>query len=542
MVTEELQMIHDQLRSFGFPVDQDAELTAILIQHWSDILFMKETAGHQYVSLFRYGLPALATIIKNGMVSWKELKDGVIAMTKIAGMGAEVVYQQCFPLLQQFLGMGISWKRIVEDLPVVYWTFDETNAEKLLSEGMLSWDGLVNGLKRLSTTQERASVIIIFKATEDLIDTTTWPRIVKLIERAKESRLVISFLIGFLDSSTIRALQPEARRYLLGQLLVYVISSWWHFRSRLTGSIAPFLAFVKAELIKGKSPFEITAKDFFQYIPAFEEGDTSKNQPSPNVSVREGDTGKNQPSPNVSVREILPGMNLNGLVLKGQKRDDTSEESQIDYDKEVYSTGKRDGRIIPGMDYTSDAGFAIGVYKSLNERKIYAENNPELNEALSLFVGKVVVDLGAGSYPIGYCIVDYWNARGYIGVEPNYIEDLVSRLQHVEEFAAHKLNRIPFAVVAEDMLGFLRRLPDNSVSIFCSGIDLAIIPRGNYRDEVAKEIMRVLDPNGVYIGHSSGGHIYIKDALIEEKHINNEGISGSVVAYRKKTPAQEERP
>ncbi|GEM_PF-1714280 len=526
MVAEELQMRRDQLLSFGFPVEQDAELTDVFIQHWSDILAMKEAASHQYIYLFRYGLPALGSITKNGMISWKELKEGIIAMTKIAGANAEIVYQQCFPLLQQFLGMGISWKRIVEDLPVVYWAFDGTNAEKLLSEGMLSWDGLVDGLKRLSSTQERVSVMTIFQEAQALIDKTTWPRIVKLIERAKESQPVLSFFNGFLGSSTIRALQPEEQRYLLGQLLVYIISSWWHFKSRLTRSVYPFIAFVKTELIKGKSPIQITAKDFFQYMSALEGGNTSKDQPSPNVSVR----------------EILPGMDLKGLILNGQKIDDTGKESRIYYNKEVYSTGKRNGRTIPGMDYTSDAGFVIHIYASqtgeIDEEKIYAKNNPELREALYLFRGKVVVDLGAGSYPIGYCIADYCKARGYIGVEPIYTEELANRLQHAEIYAAHKLNIIPFTVIGEDMLGFLRRLPDNSVSILCSGIDTYIIERGDYRDAVAKEIIRVLDPDGVYIGGSSG-HIYIEDALIERREISIEASRTSVLAYRKRRPIGE---
>ena len=62
--------------------------------------------------------------------------------------------------------------------------------------------------------------------------------------------------------------------------------------------------------------------------------------------------------------------------------------------------------------------------------------------------------------------------------------------------------KIPASIVPEDMLSFLKRLPDNSISILCSGIDYFIITH-DYGYQVKEEISRVLDPNGALLNYSS---------------------------------------
>lgn len=75
---------------------------------------------------------------------------------------------------------------------------------------------------------------------------------------------------------------------------------------------------------------------------------------------------------------------------------------------------------------------------------------------------------------------------------------------------------IPFTIVVEDMLSFLKRIPDSSVSIICSGIDRDVISDDKYREGVEKEVVRVMDKKGVYIGGVAGGHINIDSAYSKQ--------------------------
>lgn len=133
------------------------------------------------------------------------------------------------------------------------------------------------------------------------------------------------------------------------------------------------------------------------------------------------------------------------------------------------------------------------------------------------FRDQVIVDLGPGDYGEGYFLAASLGAKGYVGVEKFRQNMLEKNLKSVTKesnnryaeslhyFEAREGNikpesdLIPASIVGEDMLSFLKRLPDNSVSILTSGIDSNIIPNEKYRREVASEIQRVLNKNGVYM-------------------------------------------
>lgn len=57
--------------------------------------------------------------------------------------------------------------------------------------------------------------------------------------------------------------------------------------------------------------------------------------------------------------------------------------------------------------------------------------------------------------------------------------------------------------VKADMLDFISRIPDNSVSIQIDGIDNTIIPDENYQEALAKECMRVIEKDGLIFGNNS---------------------------------------
>lgn len=154
-------------------------------------------------------------------------------------------------------------------------------------------------------------------------------------------------------------------------------------------------------------------------------------------------------------------------------------------------------------------------------------------EALDKFRGQIVVDLGAGWSGLGYFLAELSEARGYIGVEAFWPDRLEEFLRE-GRFTFHRdsenagCEKIPVAIAPEDMLTFLRRLPDHSVSVFASGIDSLIIPQ-KYLREVTKEIERVLHPDGAFIMNESVLHsnnLHCEDIRIGKR----EGVNGHVIS------------
>lgn len=231
----------------------------------------------------------------------------------------------------------------------------------------------------------------------------------------------------------------------------------------------------------------------------------------------------------VSPDSLVPGLDTDGL-----DRQRGREDVRVWYGRKLEGTDAAqdlaDKRVAAIPEVGSNSPTRTIPYAN----ELYQPDSERLREVFSSFKNQIVVDLGAGSYPYGYYIADSAEAKGYIGVEPNFPYYLAGSLvrnteiqyedlpQSIDVEPRHLLNKTPAVVVNEDMLSFLKRLPDNSVSIFCSGIDYYIIPEQNYRDEVAKEIVRVLNPNGVYIGEQQVGHITLKKAEgIDETVIDN---------------------
>lgn len=140
--------------------------------------------------------------------------------------------------------------------------------------------------------------------------------------------------------------------------------------------------------------------------------------------------------------------------------------------------------------------------------------------------GQIIVDLGSGSTNLGYCSSLIFGASKYIAVEKfsDIVSKLIDQLKKIEikdgEILLNNLDTydgrkilveqkglidklIPVSIVHDKILHFLKRLPDNSVSILTSGINYALIDNTEYRDAIGLEIERVLDPNGLYISRSS---------------------------------------
>lgn len=184
----------------------------------------------------------------------------------------------------------------------------------------------------------------------------------------------------------------------------------------------------------------------------------------------------------VPVQKIIPCIDVSGLK--------SIDEAQAIIDKLPKYTcnglfGKFDYQEQPfGLSFLAD--YAGSIYRSLLHSK-------EKGERISdLFKNQIFVDLGAGDLPYGYEIAQLAGAKAYVGVEPFYPKSLEGTIMW-----DHVPKKIPASVVPEDMLTFLKRLPESSVSLFISGIDGNILPDKGYIDCVENEIMRVLDPKGI---------------------------------------------
>ncbi len=147
------------------------------------------------------------------------------------------------------------------------------------------------------------------------------------------------------------------------------------------------------------------------------------------------------------------------------------------------------------------------------------------------FSGQIVIDLWAGAQASDYKLVDKCNVKCYIGVE--WINDAILTLN----IEAYKGTWIPAIVVKQDMLDFLERLPDDSVSILCSGIDTTIIWDTRKRKSIATEIFRVLSPDGCYVWNNiwyNSNRSHINEFWENIKGCMRFEVYKNAIVYRKK--------
>jgi len=170
---------------------------------------------------------------------------------------------------------------------------------------------------------------------------------------------------------------------------------------------------------------------------------------------------------------LINGINMNELVRN---------------DLGIYAPSEKPA------DYSENftGNLCPSCYPRLLELLIKSNATKKIREFFNRFESQIVLDLGANSSHL-YNLISGFNVEGYVGVEVFHDEKLINSLKD-----SFNKKKIPFAVVREDMLNFLKRVPSNSVSVHVSGIDDEIIPDQNYQKEVIKEIARVLHPRGIY--------------------------------------------
>ncbi|HRY60261.1 MAG TPA: class I SAM-dependent methyltransferase [Patescibacteria group bacterium] len=164
------------------------------------------------------------------------------------------------------------------------------------------------------------------------------------------------------------------------------------------------------------------------------------------------------------------------------------------------------------------------IEKFKNRNAGVNEQNTTFATTLEHLKNQIVIDLGAGmSGRDAYYILDILGAKSYVGVDKffssqlsetldkskselkNSLSELINTNSNYTQGKIEYFHGIPASVADEDMLSFLRRLPDDSVSIYASGIDDCVMHDADpeYVKAINKEIDRVLSPEGCIILHQS---------------------------------------
>jgi hypothetical protein len=131
-----------------------------------------------------------------------------------------------------------------------------------------------------------------------------------------------------------------------------------------------------------------------------------------------------------------------------------------------------------------------------------------------ILAGQRVVELGAGMMPYGYNLAAACEARNFVAVEPFYSDLQARSIQASISENAGLSPRIPYKVVGQDMLDYLKGEPDDLLCVLACGIEECILPGSDYRSKVECEIARVLAPDTFFL--SSHSDLYPKDLGVLE--------------------------
>ena len=137
----------------------------------------------------------------------------------------------------------------------------------------------------------------------------------------------------------------------------------------------------------------------------------------------------------------------------------------------------------------------------------------ELQASLERVRGQVLVDLGAGMFGSGYEIACTLGAHAYVAVDKFFAD---RAFEHLTQTADEHPHPVPFVVAQEDLLDFLKRLPDRSVSVLCSALQRPVINDPTYIDAVNREISRVVHVKGAYVNY--GDSVFRPDDLTSEQY------------------------
>ncbi len=128
---------------------------------------------------------------------------------------------------------------------------------------------------------------------------------------------------------------------------------------------------------------------------------------------------------------------------------------------------------------------------------------PEGNILHRLIRERRLVELGAGMSHFGYALACACGAKNFVAVEPFYADIQEASVQSFISSDTSQLKRIPYKVVAQDMLDYLRDEPSDLLCVLACGIEDCILPGADYRKKVEAEIVRVMQQESFFISSHS---------------------------------------
>lgn len=164
----------------------------------------------------------------------------------------------------------------------------------------------------------------------------------------------------------------------------------------------------------------------------------------------------------------------------------------------------------------SSPNIGVPLETSYTEDLIYEfkEDRNHLSGLKPFFNSKLFIDLGAGTNLNGYILAKSLGARGYVGVEPHFFQELSNELE------LHGKNGIPYSVVPTDMLNFLKKIPSETLGlIYTGGVDNLIISEHTGR-AASSEIERTLRLGGHYLNFPGNDSNIKTEGLTKVNSIN----------------------
>lgn len=239
-----------------------------------------------------------------------------------------------------------------------------------------------------------------------------------------------------------------------------------------------------------------------------------------------------------SITTLLPGINVNKFSSKEQIKTWHREARVSDSWHSSIGSNLGDSQCI--------SSFVLTLHSYLIAEGDFKHERQQINNRETLlllrekFKGKIIVDIGPGIHDSGYSLANLLDCKAYIGVDVFNAKatraSIRARKQNIEkpyepysmlslslaeekyyfqDFSLQnfKTNNIPWNVVEEDALVFLKAVPRNSVSIWISGMIYNSIPTERYQKMIS-EIPRVLGPDNFFLSAFSFASIL---GLNEEK-------------------------
>ncbi|MFA6447261.1 MAG: class I SAM-dependent methyltransferase [Patescibacteria group bacterium] len=218
----------------------------------------------------------------------------------------------------------------------------------------------------------------------------------------------------------------------------------------------------------------------------------------------------------LALEDLIPGIKPKSAV---PRPDVGSESTGVACEQEFFNHILDEMQTLYPFDDEAWAGYAKEQRQQqleVTEAELMQvfERRGGTEHLFKLFKGQVVVDIGCGPGCFGYYLAALAKAKAYVGVDKFFNKNGQIRItsEQIDDFFRSKMrawpsgfqvHEIPGVAASEDMLDFLRRLPDRSVSILASGIDSYLIPNKEYLQAVNQEIQRVLHPDGVFMSNHS---------------------------------------